>query len=155
MEARAVKLLASDDPMDLSAGAWFAGFHPEWNLQESILPLVGHSRWEVRRSAVEAVGRLRYGPAAPKLADMVEDDPDDHVRADALRALAAGQHDYRALEARGWAQLTDAGFDPDYFDIRDARLAPPTEQTPVFRVLAAGRLGRTRLIDNKGVAAPR
>ncbi|SVD50590.1 uncharacterized protein METZ01_LOCUS403444, partial [marine metagenome] len=88
MEARAVKLLASDDPMDLSAGAWFAGFHPEWNLQESILPLVGHSRWEVRRSAVEAVGRLRYGPAAPKLADMVEDDPDDHVRADALHALA-------------------------------------------------------------------
>ncbi|MFP6887115.1 MAG: HEAT repeat domain-containing protein, partial [Opitutales bacterium] len=88
MEARAVKLLASDDPMDLSAGAWFAGFHPEWNLQESILPLVGHSRWEVRRSAVEAVGRLRYVPAAPKLADMVEDDPDDHVRADALHALA-------------------------------------------------------------------
>ena len=89
--------------------------------------------------------------------------PDERRRAVALSAaiddvaarLAAGQHDYRALEARGWAQLTDAGFDPDYFDIRDARLAPATEQTAVFRVLAAGRLGRTRLIGNKGVAAPR
>ena len=86
--------------------------------------------------------------------------PDERRRAVALSAaiddvcarLAAGQQDFRSLEARGWAQLSDAGFDPDYFDIRDTDLAPATRQTTAFRVLAAGRLGRTRLIDNKGIS---
>ena len=88
MKKRVFKLLSSDDPMDLSAGAWFAGFHSEWNLQDLIVPLVGHARWEVRRSAVEALGRLRYRPIASRLVDLIEDDSDDHVRADALYALA-------------------------------------------------------------------
>ncbi|WP_423821008.1 pantoate--beta-alanine ligase [Salinisphaera sp. SPP-AMP-43] len=70
---------------------------------------------------------------------------------DVVARLRAGQRDFRALEARGWSQLADAGFDPDYFEIRDADLVPATEQTGVFRVLAAGYLGRTRLIDNMGV----
>lgn len=66
--------------------------------------------------------------------------------------LAHGQRDFRALEARGWAQLGDAGFDPDYFEIRDVDLGPPESDASAFRVLAAGYLGRTRLIDNMGVA---
>lgn len=70
---------------------------------------------------------------------------------DVIERLAAGQTDYRALEARGWSQLSDAGFEPEYFDIRDEALAPATRETRRFRVLAAGRLGRTRLIDNMGV----
>lgn len=71
---------------------------------------------------------------------------------DAAESLAAGQRDFRALEARGWAKLTDAGIDPDYFAIRAADLAPAERDTTAFRVLAAGHIGRTRLIDNMGVA---
>lgn len=73
--------------------------------------------------------------------------------ADTAERLAAGQRDFRGLEARGWAQLVDAGFEPDYFEIRAADLGPAEPDTPVFRVLAAGYLGRTRLIDNMGVSA--
>ncbi|RJS93784.1 pantoate--beta-alanine ligase [Salinisphaera sp. Q1T1-3] len=71
---------------------------------------------------------------------------------DVRTRLEAGETDYRGLEARGWSQLADAGFDPDYFEIRDATLAPATPQTQQFRVLGAGYLGRTRLIDNMGAA---
>ncbi|KEZ77675.1 pantoate--beta-alanine ligase [Salinisphaera hydrothermalis] len=72
--------------------------------------------------------------------------------ADVVERLAAGQRDFRALEARGWAQLVDGGFDPDYFEIRAADLGPAERDTSSFRVLAAGHLGRTRLIDNMGVS---
>ncbi|AWN16915.1 pantoate--beta-alanine ligase [Salinisphaera sp. LB1] len=71
---------------------------------------------------------------------------------DVAERLAAGQRDFRALEARGWAQLVDGGFEPDYFEIRAADLGPPEPDTTDFRVLAAGHLGRTRLIDNMGVS---
>ena len=88
MKTRATGLLKSDDPLDLSAGAWFAGYHPEWQLGEAITPLLGHARWEVRRSAAEALGRLNHQPAASGLLQTVEQDTDNHVRADALHALA-------------------------------------------------------------------
>lgn len=71
--------------------------------------------------------------------------------ADCVDDLKQGGRDFRALEARGWSQLTDAGFAPDYFEVRQANLAPATRDTTVFRVLAAGHLGRTRLIDNRGL----
>lgn len=71
---------------------------------------------------------------------------------DVAERLAAGQRDFRALEARGWAQLVDGGFEPDYFEIRAADLGPAEPDTTDFRVLAAGHLGRTRLIDNMGVS---
>ena len=45
MKARTMRLLSSDDPLDLSAGAWFAGFHPDWNQADSIASLLDHSRW--------------------------------------------------------------------------------------------------------------
>ena len=49
----------------------------------------------------------------------------------------------------GLAALRQAGFAPDYVELRDAAdLAPmPTLDRPA-RLLAAARLGRTRLIDN-------
>lgn len=72
--------------------------------------------------------------------------------ADVVARLRAGQRDFRGLEARGWALLADAGFEPEYFEIRTAALDPATADSRNFRVLAAGRLGRTRLIDNMGVA---
>lgn len=70
---------------------------------------------------------------------------------DTIERLAAGERDFRALEARGWARLADAGFEPEYYEIRGADLAPPTDATRAFRVLAAARLGSARLIDNMGV----
>jgi pantoate--beta-alanine ligase len=55
---------------------------------------------------------------------------------------------------QGAAELRDAGFAVEYLEIRDAEtLAPVTaEVTAPSRVLAAVRLGRTRLIDNVPVA---
>ena len=55
-----------------------------------------------------------------------------------------------AMQA-GQKALEDAGFDSlDYFEVADAHsLTPPMlGQTENLRVLAAVRLGRTRLIDN-------
>ncbi|MES1926757.1 pantoate--beta-alanine ligase [Salinisphaera sp. T31B1] len=70
---------------------------------------------------------------------------------DCAEQLAAGHRDFRSLEARGWARLVDAGFDPDYFEIRGADLAPAEPAMKRFRVLAAAHIGRARLIDNIGV----
>jgi pantoate--beta-alanine ligase len=56
----------------------------------------------------------------------------------AADALAAAR---RELEA--------AGFAVDYFELRNAEtLAPVQDRSEPLRLLAAGRLGRTRLIDN-------
>lgn len=59
--------------------------------------------------------------------------------ADAAEALAAAR-----------AKLEQAGFDPvDYVELRDAEtLAPLTRLDRPARILAAARIGRTRLIDN-------
>lgn len=68
--------------------------------------------------------------------------------------LAAGSRDFAAQERQGMQQLRKAGFQPEYFAIRDAELGRPDECTRDFRVLAAGVLGRARLIDNMGWMAP-
>jgi len=58
-----------------------------------------------------------------------------------------GEKDFPALEAAGLERLNTAGFQMDYFNIRDAGdLGPPGDGDLV--VLAAGYLGRARLIDN-------
>jgi pantoate--beta-alanine ligase len=45
--------------------------------------------------------------------------------------------------------LIQAGFEPDYFEIRDARtLREVTDQTEELAILAAAKLGTPRLIDN-------
>jgi pantoate--beta-alanine ligase len=51
---------------------------------------------------------------------------------------------------RGRAELTRAGFDVEYLEIRDAETLAPVADvvTAPCRVLAAAHLGRTRLIDN-------
>ena len=58
--------------------------------------------------------------------------------------------DLRAAEAAGVAALRQAGFDPvDYVAIRDAEsLAVIESLARPARVLAAAKVGRTRLIDN-------
>ncbi|HLQ84646.1 MAG TPA: pantoate--beta-alanine ligase [Salinisphaeraceae bacterium] len=68
--------------------------------------------------------------------------------------LAQGERDFAALEQAGLQQLQQAGFAAEYFAIRSAALTLPDEHTRAVRVLAAGRLGRARLIDNLGLMLP-
>ena len=68
---------------------------------------------------------------------------------DCREAIACGYDSYRELEHHASEQLKNAGFSPDYFSIRDARtLDEVTLDTEQVVILAAARLGKTRLIDN-------
>jgi pantoate--beta-alanine ligase len=71
---------------------------------------------------------------------------------DAAQAIAEGGDVADALE-RARARLEAAGFEPiDYVDLRDAEtLAPLITLDRPARLLAAARIGRTRLIDNLAV----
>lgn len=75
--------------------------------------------------------------------------------ADCAERLAAGERDFAALEACGWAALTDAGFEPDYFEVRGPALEIPQADMGEFRVLAAAFLGSARLLDNIAAGSPR
>jgi pantoate--beta-alanine ligase len=71
------------------------------------------------------------------------------VLMDCRDAIACGFDNFLQLESHARLQLLQAGFDPDYFAVRDARtLRPVTESTEEIAILAAARLGSTRLIDN-------
>lgn len=64
-------------------------------------------------------------------------------------AIVAGNHQYRELEQHAKAQLSAAGFVPDYLNISNQQsLALATDATEPKVILAAARLGNTRLIDN-------
>lgn len=68
-------------------------------------------------------------------------------------AIACGFDNFLQLESHARMRLLQAGFEPDYFSIRDARtLRPVTEDTEEIAILAAARLGPTRLIDNVRLA---
>jgi pantoate--beta-alanine ligase len=76
----------------------------------------------------------------------------------ALAAAAATLGDgvpVSVVEARGRDLLTDAGFEQiDYYEVRgadDLERPGPGPLTGPARILAAARLGNTRLIDNVGV----
>jgi len=77
----------------------------------------------------------------------------------ALRKLAAavqaGRRDFEALEAEALAGLQARGWVPDYVALRrQADLgAPQAEPGESLMVLAAARLGTTRLIDNLELGA--
>lgn len=74
---------------------------------------------------------------------------------DAARAIEGGADVAEALAAAR-SKLEAAGFDPiDYVALCDsATLAPVGALTGPARLLAAARIGRTRLIDNVAVAPP-
>jgi pantoate--beta-alanine ligase len=73
----------------------------------------------------------------------------------ARRRLEAGDADVAGIEAEGLKALADAGIRPEYFEVRTAdRLARPVGQDLSLVVLAAGRLGRARLIDNLQCRSP-
>ncbi|MBN7795785.1 pantoate--beta-alanine ligase [Parahaliea mediterranea] len=68
-------------------------------------------------------------------------------------AIACGFDNFLQLESHARMQLLQAGFEPDYFAIRDARtLRAVDEHTEEIAILAAARLGDTRLIDNVRLA---
>jgi pantoate--beta-alanine ligase len=73
----------------------------------------------------------------------------------ATARLQAGERDYAAIQRDACATLEQAGFRPDYFEIRRAYdLAPPTKGDTELRILVAAWLGRARLIDNCPVKLP-
>jgi pantoate--beta-alanine ligase len=73
----------------------------------------------------------------------------------ARAAIEAGGTDLAAIAQSGSAALQQAGFRPDYFEIRDApTLAEPGAQSRDLVVLTAARLGRARLIDNVRAKRP-
>lgn len=67
----------------------------------------------------------------------------------AVARLAAADQDFAAIERAGILELEAAGFQPEYFSIREARnLRAPQELSQELVVLTAARLGKARLIDN-------
>jgi pantoate--beta-alanine ligase len=71
----------------------------------------------------------------------------------AVRSLAAAESDIASIERAGSAELLAAGFQPEYFSIRDARdLRAATRGSSDLVVLTAARLGNARLIDNLKVS---
>ncbi|SFU00880.1 pantoate--beta-alanine ligase [Halomonas saccharevitans] len=73
----------------------------------------------------------------------------------ALReALENGAAPHETLND-GLARLKDAGFAPDYLELRAADLGPVEATTREAVLLAAARLGPTRLIDNLSLTLPR
>ena len=64
-------------------------------------------------------------------------------------AIRGGNGDFSALEASAVAELTSAGWKTDYVAVRQqADLSMPKGVDAPLVVLAASRLGNTRLIDN-------
>ena len=69
--------------------------------------------------------------------------------------VEAGSHRHERLDEMAVANLTIAGWKPDYVAIRNrADLAPPHPTDRELVVLAAAWLGKTRLIDNLEIDAP-
>lgn len=66
---------------------------------------------------------------------------------DVAAALRAGHTDWQTLERDAMRILAGRGWQPDYIAIRTQSLDLPSAGAPLV-VLAAARLGRTRLIDN-------
>jgi pantoate--beta-alanine ligase len=66
-----------------------------------------------------------------------------------VEAIRAGNPDFMGLERQAMAELTTAGWFPDYVAIRKKLdLQLPSAHESGLVVLAAARLGGTRLIDN-------
>lgn len=64
-------------------------------------------------------------------------------------AIACGFDSYQELEQYCTDALKNAGFEPDYFSVRDAQtLGSVTHSTEQIVILAAAKLGKPRLIDN-------
>ena len=84
---------------------------------------------------------------APRLHQVLREAHDD---------IAGGARDFQRIELNVMSELADHGWKPDYVAVRrQADLQPPRPHDRALVVLAAARLGRTRLIDNVEVNLPR
>lgn len=92
MRQRTERQLQAADAATLAAGAWFAGFHPDWKLADRLLPLLTHERWEVRRAAAESLGRIGDPAPAERIRDVLRKETDAHVLGDEMIALARLGH---------------------------------------------------------------
>ena len=64
-------------------------------------------------------------------------------------AIQAGETDFDLLRRNAFAKMAEAGFKPDYFNICNPQtLLPATHNEQSLVILAAGHLGKARLIDN-------
>jgi len=67
--------------------------------------------------------------------------------------IVSGARDFQRIELHGMSALADHGWKPDYVAVRrQADLQVPTPEDRDLVVLAAARLGKTRLIDNVEVS---
>ncbi|MCO5787890.1 pantoate--beta-alanine ligase [Pseudomonas sp. G11-1] len=67
--------------------------------------------------------------------------------------LESGRRDFPAIIEEARLALIEAGFQPDYLDLREAEtLQPVTSASQDIVILAAAFLGATRLIDNLRVS---
>jgi pantoate--beta-alanine ligase len=72
-----------------------------------------------------------------------------HLLRAAANRIAAGERNFAALEADARHDLAAHGWAVDYVSVRSrATLLSPTPDESRFVILAAARLGTTRLIDN-------
>jgi pantoate--beta-alanine ligase len=63
--------------------------------------------------------------------------------------IEKGARDFQRIDQQSMAQLSSRGWQPDYVAVRrQADLRQPTERDRDLVIVAAARLGRTRLIDN-------
>lgn len=63
--------------------------------------------------------------------------------------ITDAEHDFTHLQGAGIARLQDAGFRPEYLEVREAdSLVPAGRESRHLVLLAAAQLGRARLIDN-------
>jgi len=63
--------------------------------------------------------------------------------------MEKGARDFQRIDQQSMAELTRHGWQPDYVAVRRrADLRQPSERDRELVILAAARLGRTRLIDN-------
>jgi pantoate--beta-alanine ligase len=71
------------------------------------------------------------------------------VLKEAQRQILEDAHDYQRIELEAMAELAHYGWRPDYVAVRRrSDLQVPVNGDPELVVVAAARLGRTRLIDN-------
>jgi pantoate--beta-alanine ligase len=77
---------------------------------------------------------------APRLYQVLKKARDEIVR---------GARDFQRIDQQAMSELWNNGWLPDYVAVRrQADLRQPTERDHDLVVVAAARLGRTRLIDN-------
>ena len=70
--------------------------------------------------------------------------------------IGNGMRDFQRVDQQAMAELARNGWQPDYVAVRrQADLRQPTERDHDLVVVAAARLGRTRLIDNVEISLPR